>query len=265
MSLVFASGYLIPQRIKRLEYFRGVSERYPGALFPRVDLAASVEERANQLAEQIQRVFPEGRIDIIGHSMGGLDARFLLSHNLRGLAARVATLSTISTPHRGSPLADLVAGPTPLGPQRLAYETVKDLIARLGLDIGGLGSLTTRAAVQFNQECPDVPGIGYFAYAGCGPRCYFLRAGGWLIEKAASSADERENDGLVSVASAQWPGSRLAAPPWPADHLAEIGYDLDRAGAKPEFDYLRAIAQVVDRALGVPDAGQSQELTRGAT
>jgi triacylglycerol lipase len=265
MSLVFASGYLIPQRIKRLEYFRGVSERYPGALFPRVDVAASVEERANQLAEQIDRVFPEGRIDIVGHSMGGLDARFLLSRNLRGLAARVATLSTISTPHRGTPLADLVAGPTPLGPQRLAYETVKDLLAHFGFDVGGLASLTTRAAVSFNQQCPDVPGIGYLAYAGCGPRCYLLRAGGWLIAKAASTADERENDGLVSVASAQWPGTQLAAPPWPVDHLAQIGYDLDRAGAKPDFDYLRAITYVVDHALGVQNAGQARELARGAT
>jgi len=265
MSLVFASGYLIPQRIKGLEYFRDVPERYPGALFPCVDLTASVEDRANQLAEQIDRAFPKGRIDIIGHSMGGLDARFLLSRNLRGLATRVATLSTISTPHRGTPLADLVLGPTPLGPRRLAYETVKDLIAHMSFDIGGLASLTTRAAVSFNQQCPDVPGARYFAYAGCGPRSYLLRTGGWLIEKAASCPDERENDGLVSVASAQWPGTLLAEPPWPADHLAEVGYDLDRAGAKPQFDYLRAITQVVNRALGSQAAVQTKELARGAT
>jgi len=264
MNLVFASGFLIPQRLKGLDYFRDVAKQYPGALFPRVALAGNVELRANQLAEQIEAAFPEGRIDIIAHSMGGLDARFLLSHNLRGLTQRIATLSTIATPHRGSPLADLLAGPTPLGPKRLMYELIKDTMARQGYAIGGLANLTTGAAMTFNQQCPDVPGVTYLAYAGCGPRSYALRAGGWVIERAASTADERQNDGLVSVASAQWPGMQLAEPPWPADHLAELGYDLDRPGAKPNFDYLGAMIRVVERALAVTEVAPLQQLAQGA-
>jgi len=265
MSIVFASGFLLPQKLKGLDYFRDARKRFPDALFPRVDLAAGVEQRANQLAQQIENAFPNGRVDIVAHSMGGLDARFLLSHNLRGLTPRIATLSTIATPHRGSPLADLLVGPTPLGPQRLVYEIVKDAMARLGYSIGGFESLTTGAAVRFNQLCADVPEVHYFAYAGCGPRSYALRAGGWLIEKAASTADERENDGLVSVASAQWPGTQLVEPAWPADHLAEVGYDLDRPSAKPGFDYLGAISRVVDRALRTQPAGLARELARGAS
>jgi triacylglycerol lipase len=265
MNLVFASGFLIPQKLKGLDYFRDVAKQYPEALFPRVDVTAGVEARANKLAAQIESAFPNGPIDLIAHSMGGLDARFLLSHNLRGLTARVRTLSTIATPHRGSPLADLLVGPTPLGSKRLVYEIVRDAMLRLGYDAGGLASLTTGAAMTFNQTCPDAPGVSYFAYAGCGPRSYALRAGAWLIEKAASTADERQNDGLVSVASAQWPGNQLAEPPWAADHLAEIGYDLDHPGAKPRFDYLGAIARVVERALGAHGAPQIQELARGAS
>jgi triacylglycerol lipase len=265
MNLVLASGFLIPQRLKRLDYFRDVAKKYPEALFPRVALADSIGVRANQLAEQIAAAFPSGRIDIIAHSMGGLDARYLLSRNLCGLATRVATLSTISTPHRGSPVADLLAGPTPLGTQRLVYEIVKDALARQGYAIGGLASLTTGAAMTFNQQCPDAPGVTYLAYAGCGPRCYALRAGGWVIERAASTTDERLNDGLVSVASAQWPGTQLAEPPWPADHLAEIGYDLDHPGAKPKFDYLGAITRVVERALAViPTDEAAQQLAQAA-
>ncbi len=264
MNLVFASGFLIPQSLKRLDYFRDVAKQYPGALFPRVALAGNVELRANQLAEQIEAAFPEGRIDIVAHSMGGLDARFLLSRNLRGLTPRIATLSTIATPHRGSPVADLLAGPTPLGPQRMVYDIIKDTMARQGYAIGGLANLTTGAAMTFNQQCPDVPRVSYFAYAGCGPRSYALRAGGWVIEKAASTADERQNDGLVSVASAQWPGTQLAEPAWPADHLAEVGYDLDRPGAKPNFDYLGAMIRVVERALAVIEVGPLQQLAQGA-
>ena len=215
----------------------------------------SVELRANQLAEQIQAAFPQGRIDIVAHSMGGLDARFLASHNLRGLTGRIATVSMIATPHRGSPVADLLVGPTPLGPQRLVYEIVRDAMARQGYQVGGLVNLTSGAALNCNQQCPDIPGITYFAYAGCGPLSYAMRAGGWLVEKAGLTDDERQNDGLVSVASARWPGIQLAEPPWPADHLAEVGYDLDHPGSKPQFDYVTAIKRVVERALTVSVSG----------
>jgi len=264
MSLVFASGFLIPQKFRSFEYFRGIGKRYPNALFPRVDVAANVETRANQLAEQIEKAFPAGRIDIVAHSMGGLDARFLLSNNLRGLAGRVATLSTISTPHRGSPLADLLAGPTTLGSQRLVYDLVRDTMARLGFAIGGLANLTTGAAMTIDQRCPDVPHVSYFAYAGCGPCSYALGLGGWLITKAGSTPDERQNDGLVSVASAQWPGSQLTEPAWPADHMAEVGYDLDHPKSHPRFDHLAAIERVVERALASPSTTQTRELSLGA-
>ncbi|HLG97552.1 MAG TPA: hypothetical protein VKX49_14660 [Bryobacteraceae bacterium] len=260
MNLVFASGFLIPQRLKKMEYFREVARFFPGALFPHVSLAASIEVRAHQLAQQIEAAFPHGRIDIVAHSMGGLDARFLLSKNLRGLAARVATLSTIATPHRGSPVADLLVSPTPLGPQRLVYEIVKDAMARQGYAVDGLAALTTGATVTFNQQCPDVAGVTYLAYAGRGPLSYAMRAGGWIIEKAGTTADERQSDGLVSVASAQWPGTQLAEPPWPADHLAEVGYNLDHPGAKPQFDYLGAMRRVVERAF----AGTGNEPLRAA-
>ena len=251
MNLVFASGFLIPQTLKRLAYFRDIAKLYPDALFPRVSLTGSVELRAHQLAEQIQAAFPRGRIDIVAHSMGGLDTRFLVSHNLGGLTSRIATVSTIATPHRGSPVADLLVGPTPRGPQRLVYEIVRGAMARQGYQVGGLINLTSGAALSCNQQCPDVPGITYFAYAGRGPLSYAMRAGGWLVEKAGLTEDERQNDGLVAVASARWPGTQLAEPPWPADHLAEVGYDLDRPGSKPQFDYLSAMKRVVERALSV--------------
>jgi triacylglycerol lipase len=264
MNLVFASGFLIPQTLQGLAYFRDVAQHYPGALFPRVDITGTAAGRAGQLAEQIDAAFPSGRIDIIAHSMGGLDARFLLSHNLHNLTGRVATLSTIATPHRGSPVADLLAGSTPIGPQRLVYDIIKAALARLGCPTGALAALTTGSAMTFNQQCLDAKQVTYLAYAGCGPRSFTFRPSGALIEHAASTADERQNDGLVSVASAQWPHNDLAEPPWPADHLAEVGYDLDRPGSKPKFDYLAAIARVVERALSAQSGVSYQHLAQQA-
>ena len=45
------------------------------------------------------------KIHIIAHSMGGLDSRYMISK--LGMADRVLSLTTISTPHHGSPIADI--------------------------------------------------------------------------------------------------------------------------------------------------------------
>lgn len=89
-------------------YFRGV----PGALeklgfevyVPKVPSVAPIEERARSLVEQISRIGAD-RVHLIAHSMGGLDVRYAIAH--LGLGARVASLVTVATPHRGTPLADL--------------------------------------------------------------------------------------------------------------------------------------------------------------
>ncbi|KAI8325461.1 alpha/beta-hydrolase, partial [Martensiomyces pterosporus] len=44
-------------------------------------------------------------INILGHSMGGLDARYLISH-IHPKSYSVASLTTVCTPHRGSPFMD---------------------------------------------------------------------------------------------------------------------------------------------------------------
>jgi triacylglycerol lipase len=64
---------------------------------------AGIARRAEAFAEQIQKI-PGDRVNVIAHSMGGLDARYAISR--LGLDARVASLTTIGTPHRGTPIAD---------------------------------------------------------------------------------------------------------------------------------------------------------------
>lgn len=48
----------------------------------------------------------KGKFHIIAHSMGGLDSRYLITH--LGGSHRIASLTTIATPHFGSPIADVV-------------------------------------------------------------------------------------------------------------------------------------------------------------
>ncbi|HEY6879113.1 MAG TPA: hypothetical protein VI299_13900, partial [Polyangiales bacterium] len=82
-------------------YFRGIPEALRGAghevYIARVPATASIDLRAAALARQVRQL--GGRVNIIAHSMGGLDARLAIARH--GLSERVASLTTIGTPHHG--------------------------------------------------------------------------------------------------------------------------------------------------------------------
>jgi triacylglycerol lipase len=251
LNLVFASGFLFPQRFLGQDYFRGVREAYPEACFPRVPVVGTVEVRAQALAAQITGFrFPDprARTHIIAHSMGGLDARYALHRDVSGLAHRVASLSTIATPHWGSPIADLLVGGAAgaRSTRRTVYRALRRAVAVFGVPTGGLGELTTGFARQFNREHPDIGDIPCYCYAGDRADASPLRVTAAYIRKVGRSRDERDNDGLVSVASAAW--TTLAEAPWAADHLGEIGHSLVPPAFASRFAHLEALRRVIGRA-----------------
>lgn len=68
-------------------------------------MVLGIETRAKALCAQIDERFSGREINLIGHSMGGLDGRFLITH-LKPKNFKVRSLTTIATPHRGSTFAD---------------------------------------------------------------------------------------------------------------------------------------------------------------
>ena len=249
MGVVFAAGFLVPQQLGRMEYFRGAAAAFPGALFPLVPAFGSISTRATELARQIDSAFPAGPIHIVAHSMGGLDSRYLLSRNLCGLASRVVSLSTISTPHAGSPIADLLVGPAPSvsDPRWITYQSLVHFAAEFGLSLGALGNLTTSCAPTFNAQNPKVAGVRYYCYAGSGMESFVLKPSHMYISFLGQTADERDNDGLVSVKSASW--IPLAEGAWStADHLSEVGYSLSTPTLASAFDHIAAYRRILARA-----------------
>src|SRR5581483_2986710 len=73
-------------------------------LIPCLSPTRGVAERAAQLQEFLDREAPGQPVHLIGHSMGGLDCRYLTSR--LDMHGRVLTLTTVATPHRGSAFAD---------------------------------------------------------------------------------------------------------------------------------------------------------------
>ncbi|KAK4688725.1 triacylglycerol lipase, partial [Tremellales sp. Uapishka_1] len=69
----------------------------------------SIEERANQMHEFLKNYLPKGTgVNFVAHSMGGLDCRHLIS-TIRPTTYTPLSLTTIGTPHRGSPFMDWCA------------------------------------------------------------------------------------------------------------------------------------------------------------
>jgi triacylglycerol lipase len=195
------------------EYFRDITralaEHAHTSHRARVAPAGSVASRAEELARCI-RALPDKRVNVIAHSMGGLDARHAITR--LGLERRVASLTTIGCPHRGTPIADLgvVMG------ERLGLRRV---LERLRLPLEALDDLTTAAMAEFNRSTPDARGVAYASVVGAAParRTHPLLVPGNLYLQGVSG----ENDGLVPAESQRW-GEVLCR--IEADHWAQVGW-----------------------------------------
>jgi triacylglycerol lipase len=226
----------------RVRYYGGIDraliERGHPVVVTRVHPTAGIETRARQLKEIILRqldVLGRDKVLVIGHSMGGLDARYMISR--LGMARNVSALLTITAPHRGSPVADWCM-------RHLGQRLGGLHIARaLGVNIDAMKDLTTESCRRFNQEVPDAPGVRYFSVSASRP-WHRVPAFAMHAHKLVFDA-EGENDGLVSVKSSTW-GEHLGV--WPADHWHTINRRLVIELREPTGDivpyYLSALARM---------------------
>jgi triacylglycerol lipase len=232
LPVVLVHGLFGFDKIARFRYFHRIAEHLESlgchAHAVRLPAAKSVPDRARVLADAIAAL-PHERVDLIAHSLGGLDARYALAK--LGLASRVRALVTIGTPHRGTPLADLASGS---GPLALARKT----IAALGVPLAAVDWLSTPALERFNHEIADVPGVRYACVVGgiVGGAALPLSPAHAYLKSIAGP-----NDGLVPVSSQFW-GETLAE--IEADHFQQIGW---RISIRHTFDALGLYAFVVAR------------------
>jgi triacylglycerol lipase len=194
--------------LARWEYFRHLPQRLRDAgnrvLVPRLSPTGGIVQRANQLQAFLDAHVPDGPLHLVGHSMGGLDARYLIARLPAG--HRVLSLTTLGTPHRGSTFADWSA--------RRLVRLVSPLLNRLGIPTQGFLDLTTRAMKAFNANVLDRPGVRYFSVGG--EWGWNWHNPSWHMSFPVVSRLEGPNDGLVSVSSAQW-GESFEV--WPGDHM----------------------------------------------
>ena len=116
--------------------------------------------------KQVLAVTGAAKVNLIGHSQGGLTSRYVASV----APALVASVTTIATPHRGSQFADFVLAALKLDPTGISTPVFGALLNLFGIltsdthntnqdAIAALDSLGTARTTRFNQLFPS-PGLG---------------------------------------------------------------------------------------------------------
>jgi len=273
--IVLAHGAGGWDNVGPVEYWWNVASHLEGFGYGvytgQVDPFNSSAVRGGQLANFIDQVLActcAQKVNLVAHSQGGIDSRYVVSS--LGYGDRVASVTTIATPHYGTPIAEASAQ---VAAGQFVPGFTDDIINWVLFFVGDvlndpfenpdflaqLDNLSVSGMEQFNIDNPDDPRVTYYSWAG--------RAG--LTELGLEECADGEvpnptgeinpmfglllpmwtlngglegvaNDGLVTVESSKWGRFRGCLP---ADHLAEIGHPLSFTSG---FDYLKFFVELAE-------------------
>jgi len=280
-----------------LEYFTGVRQ-FLGAMgyqvfAPEVSPFEDPLDRAGQWMSAIDEILEKtgaDKVHLIGHSQGGLDARVLVApppsgppvitplgrlHGL-GYGPKVASLTTISTPHFGSAIADEFESGEPVYEE--AFERLFNLVSIIARASTGKQQDVKRAVRSlshryindyFNEIIEDNPNVPCYAIAGDPNHVdvvhRILRPTYMALNAIDPSDGGGPNDSLVTVASSFFGnlppayehlgGPHIASKRrthWQpigaieADHIAQVGIQLRLPKYRP-YDHLAFFAGLAQR------------------
>ncbi|HHT17266.1 MAG TPA: alpha/beta fold hydrolase [Papillibacter sp.] len=166
----------------------------------------TTESNARDLISRIDEILAETgaeKVNIIGHSKGGLDARMAASS--LGYGDKIASITTVATPHRGMKWVDRLMGMPKVLLSAVAF------VANTSMKILGdkrpdflkvYEGFTPACMDEFNQRNPDVPDVFYQSYACVMNHplsALHLSTANFLVNRL-----EGPNDGIVSEESALW-------------------------------------------------------------
>jgi triacylglycerol lipase len=141
--------------------------------------------RARELWARIQEITEttgKAKVNLVCHSLGGLDCRYLVSPSGLALdvddasiASHVASITTVGTAHRGTRVADQVLGLLPDGDRGKMLNDFATLVgdwfspSALAGDVhlrDALTALSVAEAAAFDASTPDADGVYVQSWAG---------------------------------------------------------------------------------------------------
>jgi triacylglycerol lipase len=264
--------------VEQMTYYFGVAdvleEEGETIITGEVDPFNDSYDRGEELIDQIEEVVADSdydRINVIGHSQGGLDARYAAHHR----PDLVAAVVTISTPHQGTLVSDIALEYVDHPLLRDIIDGIAKLFGRALYDKTGEGTSFLEAMRQFsepkieefNRRITNQPDVFYASIAGrtdgnLGENfCHSPNLAPFLKrwEEVGDPVDPllsvtegvldgayggRPNDGLVRVSDAKW-GEFWGC--IPADHLDEVGQLIgDDPGAGNDWEHIDFYRNLVD-------------------
>ena len=230
--------------------FRGISgflkEQGVAVYVTNQDGVGSIETNALQLKEEILQILEKEnceKVNLIAHSKGGVDARFMISR--LDMAPYIASLTTLSTPHHGSGLSARLLKMPGFMAKTVAFFT--DLFFRIlgdrKPDILQLGrDLTPEAMERFNEEVPNMPNVYYQSFSSTSPdKKAFVFSVPYQISRYCEQDD---TDGMVSVKSSQW-GQYRGSIGGNVDHFRMVGvYGSEKKLIGVSLFYLQIIQEL---------------------
>lgn len=174
--------------------------------FGQQDGWGTIEENAEFIKNTIFKIIKKTnceKVNIIAHSKGGLDCRYMI--RAFHMSCYVASLTTIATPHYGSKAVDIYCA-IPYFLKKTAAVCI-DFKCRLMGDknpdfFKAFQQLSTSYCHLFNQQIQDCSATYYQSTISIMKNCKsdFLYA----VPYSIIFLLEGKNDGLVSVKSAKW-------------------------------------------------------------
>jgi triacylglycerol esterase/lipase EstA (alpha/beta hydrolase family) len=208
--VVLVHGIIAHDRASNIKFWGRIPEalmsRGIEVFFGNTDAWGTYETNALLLRMTIEHIVSQTKtekVNIIAHSKGGIDARYLIWKH--GFGGKIASLTTVCTPHHGSEIADLIYN------KKITHKKfTRKVLSAFGELYGDASpnlckliyQLTTARMKKFNEKITmddnvfyqslyttieDASDIKIFPYT----YSYIHKISG-------------DNDGLVSECSAQW-------------------------------------------------------------
>ncbi|MCH5195768.1 MAG: alpha/beta hydrolase [Oscillospiraceae bacterium] len=219
--------------------------------------ALSVEESSKELADKIKDIAAKtgcGKVNIIAHSKGGLDARYAIS--MLGCDKYVASLTTVNTPHRGCLFAEYLLKAAPEKVTRFIENTYNGAFQALGDNspdfMSAVRNLTAGFCEEFNKKVIDSPEV---VYQSIGSKAKNRRSGRFPLNVSypVVKKHDGDNDGLVAIEATEWGEKWIRLYPKGNRGITHADViDLNRENIKG-FDvrefYVQLVADLKNRGL----------------
>ena len=156
-----------------VKYWGGMDDylRDQGALVytPGTTAMQSIENRAEDQADLIESWMAANnvsKVHVFAHSQGGLVSRSMITHH--NMSGKVRSLTTINTPHYGTPIADIALGIIPNWMEPYVASVINWFGGLLYTDnnqdiLAMADSLTVATGTVFNANTPNKSGVKYYS------------------------------------------------------------------------------------------------------